>query len=289
MTISEEYLNLKNELNKIYDEKESINIANLVLEKISGLNKVDRLLNKTKPLTADQQETFSKYKNDLLNHKPVQYVLNEAWFAGMKFYVDESVLIPRPETEELVDWITNDLKAQFQNSPINILDIGTGSGCIAIALKKKLKNAEIFALDISQESLNTAKKNAALNNVMIKFFIADILSKNLQIALPQFNAIVSNPPYITRKEMNEMNNNVIAYEPHTALFVPDEDPLLFYKQISEFAVTYLKKNGSLYFEINEQYAEQIANLLNKKRFHSIELKKDLQGKDRMVKAVYNLI
>lgn len=289
MTIKEAHLDLKTELSKIYNPKEAANISDLAIEKIISLNKIDRLLNKETPLSTLQRQIFIEYKKQLFNHKPVQYVLHEAWFAGIKFYVDESVLIPRPETEELVEWIVEDAKSKKPHSSINILDIGTGSGCIAIALQKKLKNAEIFALDISNEALNIAQKNAAYNNVQIHFFQDDILKSKSNINSPLYDVIVSNPPYITHKEINELDKNVTDYEPHIALFVSDEDPLLFYKRIIEFALSHLKQKGNLYFEIHENFGNEIVALLNDKGFDSTELKKDLQCKNRMVKAVYNSI
>ncbi|HYJ62709.1 MAG TPA: peptide chain release factor N(5)-glutamine methyltransferase, partial [Parafilimonas sp.] len=224
------------------------------------------------------------YLQELINHKPVQYVLNEAWFAGMKFFVDEHVLIPRPETEELVEWIVQNA---FTNSRFSILDIGTGSGCIAIALKNKIKNADVFALDISETALKIAALNAQKNNTDINFSKADILQNQIKINMPLFDVIVSNPPYITKKESAEMHTNVIAYEPHVALFVPDENPLLFYNAISDFALSHLKEKGNLYFEIHENFANDIVNLMQQKGFQSIEIKKDLQQKNRMVKAVLN--
>ncbi|HVX26021.1 MAG TPA: peptide chain release factor N(5)-glutamine methyltransferase [Parafilimonas sp.] len=295
MTINEAYQYAKNELKKIYDTQEATNIANLAIEKISGLKRTSRILNKNQVLTIEQANDLHKYLEQLSNHKPVQYVLNEAWFAAMKFYVDENVLIPRPETEELVDWIVQDAKVSIQNSNINlslntilssqnILDIGTGSGCIAIALKKKM-NAEISAIDVSEAALKIASFNAQQNNTAISFFKADILQNEINIRPSLFDVIVSNPPYITNKESAEMNKNVIAHEPHIALFVPDEDPLLFYDAISNFALSHLKQNGKLFFEIHEHFGNEVVTHLKQKGFISVELKKDLQQKNRMVKAV----
>ncbi len=295
MTINEAYQYAKNELKKIYDTQEATNIASLAIEKISGLKRTSRILNKNQVLTIEQANDLHTYLEQLSNHKPVQYVLNEAWFAAMKFYVDENVLIPRPETEELVDWIVQDAKVSIQNSNINlslntilssqnILDIGTGSGCIAIALKKKM-NAEISAIDVSEAALKIASFNAQQNNTAISFFKADILQNEINIRPSLFDVIVSNPPYITNKESAEMNKNVIAHEPHIALFVPDEDPLLFYDAISSFALSHLKQNGKLFFEIHEQFGNEVVTHLKQKGFISVELKKDLQQKNRMVKAV----
>lgn len=285
MTIHSAYQYLKNNLANIYDEREAANIAELIIEKILGLKKTERILNKHWPLKIEQINTIENYLQELINYKPVQYVLNEAWFAGMKFFVDENVLIPRPETEELVEWIVQNA---FTNSRFRILDIGTGSGCIAIALKKKINNADVFALDVSENALKIAALNAQQNTTTdINFLKADILQNQMKINMPLLDVIVSNPPYITKKESAEMHSNIIAYEPHLALFVPDENPLLFYNAISDFALSHLKENGSLYFEIHENFANDIVNLMQQKGFQSIEIKKDLQQKNRMVKAVFN--
>lgn len=294
MTIYSAYQHLKNNLVNIYDAKEAANIAELVIEKISGLKRTERILNRQQILNDEQINILQKYLQELINHKPVQYVLNEAWFAGMKFFVDENVLIPRPETEELVEWIVHDASLSFTNSnsrPVpllhgfTILDIGTGSGCIAIALKKKIKNADVFALDINEDVLKIAALNAQQNNADVNFFKTDILEHQTNINMPLFDIIVSNPPYITKKESAEMNENVLAHEPHLALFVPDENPLLFYDAISDFSLSHLKENGRLYFEIHENFGNEVASLLQKKGYQSVEIKTDLQQKNRMVKAV----
>jgi release factor glutamine methyltransferase len=295
VTIHEAYLHLKNKLKKIYDEKEAANISELVIEKIFNLKKVDRILNKHQIVNTAQENILNDYLQQLMNHKPVQYILQEAWFAGMKFFVDENVLIPRPETEELVEWVVQQVagykmqdagfESSIHHSPLTILDIGTGSGCIAIALKKKLY-AEVYAIDVSEAVLKIASFNAKNNNADINFLQADILQQPLNIQLQPFDIIVSNPPYIAQKESAEMQANVVRYEPHIALFVPDENPLLFYDAISYFALHHLKQNGELFFEINENSANEIVKLLQQKNFSSIEIKKDLQQKNRMVKAVF---
>jgi len=294
VTIHEAYLHLKNKLKEIYDYKEAANISDVVIEKIFHLKKVDRILNKHQIVNTAQENILNDYLQQLMNHKPVQYVLQEAWFAGMKFFVDENVLIPRPETEELVEWIVQDAGCKIQvagfekpihNSPLTVLDIGTGSGCIAIALKKKL-HAEVYAIDVSEAALKIASFNAKNNNADINFLQADILQQPLNIQLPLFDIIVSNPPYIAQKESAEMDANVVRYEPHIALFVPNENPLLFYNAISNFALHHLKQNGKLFFEIHENSANKIVKLLQQKSFSSTEIKKDLQQKNRMVKAVF---
>ncbi len=217
-----------------------------------------------------------------MQHQPVQYVLHEAWFYGMKLYVDEHVLIPRPETEELVEWMLKD--AETNKQPINILDIGTGSGCIPIALKKNMPAAEVWAVDISNEALLVAQRNADTQQTSITFQQADILNKPYPSVLPTFDVIVSNPPYIPLSDKTAMHPNVLQHEPHLALFVANEDPFLFYNAIVDFAQSHLNPGGSLYFEIHEAMGEQVKQLLTQKGFINAQVKKDMQGKDRMVKA-----
>lgn len=283
MTVQEAYTKLVYRLFDLYDDRESANIANLVIENITGMQKIDRILNKTLLLSNEQLDRFSKFSEALVQHKPVQYVLNEAWFAGMKFYVDGNVLIPRPETEELVDWIAKQATTnKLQTSAI--LDIGTGSGCIPIALKAKLMNAEVHALDISKTALHVAKKNAADLQTPVQFHEADILNKATWKQLSSFDIIVSNPPYIKQSEDNAMRQNVLQYEPHLALFVPDSDALIFYKAIAEFGLQHLDANGFLFFEINEVHGKDVAAILSSNNYTEIEIRKDLQGKDRMIKA-----
>ena len=283
MTIQQSYKQLLFQLYEMYGDREAANIADIVIENITGFKKVDRLINKQFPLNEEQLQLLNDYTNELLKHKPVQYVLSEVWFAGMKLYVDENVLIPRPETEELVEWIVKTV-ASRKSQVASILDIGTGSGCIPVALKKKLLSVEVHALDISEEALNVAKRNAAIQQTEINFHLLNILDKNLWRQLPKFDIIVSNPPYVTQGEASSMQKNVLQYEPHLALFVDDEDAMKFYKAIAEFGLKHLNENGQLFFEINEMMSKQICDLLNQYRYLNIELKKDLQNKDRMIKA-----
>ena len=283
MTIQQSYKQLLFQLYEMYGDREAANIADIVIENITGFKKVDRLINKQFPLNEEQLQLLNDYTNELLKHKPVQYVLNEVWFAGMKLYVDENVLIPRPETEELVEWIVKTV-ASRKSQVASILDIGTGSGCIPVVLKKKLLSVEVHALDISEEALNVAKRNAAIQQTEINFHLLNILDKNLWRQLPKFDIIVSNPPYVTQGEASSMQKNVLQYEPHLALFVDDEDAMKFYKAIAEFGLYHLNNNGQIFFEINEMMGKQICDLLNQYRYLNIELKKDLQNKDRMIKA-----
>jgi len=283
MTIQQSYKQLLFQLYEMYGDREAANIADIVIENITGFKKVDRLINKQFLLNEEQLQLLNDYTNELLKHKPVQYVLNEVWFAGMKLYVDENVLIPRPETEELVEWIVKTV-ASRKSQVASILDIGTGSGCIPVALKKKLLSVEVHALDISEEALTVAKRNAVTQQTEINFHLLNILDKNLWRQLPKFDIIVSNPPYVTQGEASSMQKNVLQYEPHLALFVDDEDAMKFYKAIAEFGLKHLNENGQLFFEINEMMGKQICDLLNQYRYLNIELKKDLQNKDRMIKA-----
>jgi len=283
MIIQQAYKQLLFQLYEMYDDREAANIADMVIENITGFRKVDRLINKQFPLSEKQLQLLNDYTIQLLKHKPVQYVLHETWFAGMKLYVDENVLIPRPETEELVEWIVKTV-ASRESSVTSILDIGTGSGCIPVALKKKLPSYEIYALDISEPALNVAKQNAANQQTEINFHLLNILDKSSWEQLSRFNIIVSNPPYIKKSEASSMQKNVLQYEPHLALFVDDEDALKFYKAIAKFGLKHLNNDGHLFFEINETVGNEVIELLKQFDYSNIELRKDLQGKDRMIKA-----
>lgn len=285
MTVHEAYKQLQLQLCALYDEREAANIADLVTEHVTGQRRIDRVVNKQLPVTDAQQAAIAQYTEQLLRHTPVQYVLHEAWFAGMKLYVDENVLIPRPETEELVSWIA-DCKLQIADlgKPVKIIDIGTGSGCIPVALKKKLPGWHMHAVDISAGALEVAKKNALQQGTAINFYLLDILDETAWPQLPVFDVIASNPPYIRESEADTMHTNVLAFEPHTALFVPDEDALLFYRKIADLALKHLRSSGLLFFEINEALGKAVCDMLAAKGFIDIELRKDLQGKDRMVKA-----
>lgn len=229
-------------------------------------------------------------KNDILNaldllknQKPIQYILGETEFYGLPFKVNEHTLIPRPETEELVEWV---LKYSAKIKQISILDIGTGSGCIAVSLAKYLPNSKVYALDVSNEALNMAKQNAELNNVNVQFVNADILnSETWDFKDLKFDVIVSNPPYIREQEKKFMKPNVLDYEPHLALFVKDKNPLRFYEAITRFAVDNLEENGLLFFEINEYLGNQMIQLLNDNNFNNIRLKQDMFKKDRMIKGI----
>lgn len=219
----------------------------------------------------------------LQDEEPIQYILGSTNFYGLEFKVTPNTLIPRPETEELVSWVLNHIKEEKQKTPdLRILDIGTGSGCIAIALKKNLERASISALDISEGALEVAKENGKTNNVDINFIKADILQTDT--LKQRFDLIISNPPYVRELEKKEIKNNVLQHEPHSALFVSDENPLLYYKKIAEFARTHLTENGLLFFEINQYLAKETQDYLQQNGFKNVTLKQDLFGNPRMIKA-----
>lgn len=286
-TVQQAYEQLRQQLQTLYDQREAAAIAAAVITHITGLDNTGRLINKHQQLTQEQEEYYHAITKELFQQKPLQYILHEAPFYSMHLYVDENVLIPRPETEELVQWIIDEVNAQSPlfNFPYSILDIGTGSGCIPIALRKHLPATAVHAIDISEKALAVAQKNAAVQGVPVQFHILDILNKSDWEQLPRFDIIVSNPPYITEKEAMDMHNNVLLHEPHTALFVPDEQPLLFYEAIASFGLRHLNNNSLLFFEINEAYGKEVVNMLAARGYQNVELKKDMQGNDRMVKAV----
>lgn len=249
---------------------------------------VDRLALAVQPnliITKEQEGVIFNALTALIKEEPIQYIIGSTSFYQLTFKVTPDTLIPRPETEELVDWIVKDYT--FHKDKIDILDIGTGTGCIPISLAKKLPNANVSALDVSEQALKIAKENAVNNAVEIDFKLGDILNtaNNLSIFNSQFSVIVSNPPYVRELEKAEIKNNVLAFEPHLALFVPDDDALIFYERIADFALEKLFENGVLYFEINQYLGEETVAMLQKKGFKEIELRKDINGNNRMVKAI----
>lgn len=266
----------------LYDAEEAQAIFFITIDSLLSYNRSAFLLNKERLLTDAEFADFEKVLSLLKTGKPIQYILEEAHFYGLKFKVNEAVLIPRPETEELVDWILQENEID-KSLKINVLDIGAGSGCIAIALKKSLPLAKVYALDIATDTIATARENATLNNVEISFITDDILSPKVSFN-EKIDIIVSNPPYIKEDEKEAMHQNVLANEPHRALFVTNENPLIFYDAIAEFAIKNLVEHGLLFFEINEYLGKETVELLKTKGFENIELRKDMQGKDRMIKA-----
>jgi release factor glutamine methyltransferase len=245
------------------------------------MNRLDFALKPGKEISLEEKEKFESAIQRLSKHKPIQYILGETEFFGLKFKVNKNVLIPRPETEELVQWILDDVGASKNPSNLKILDIGTGSGCIAISLAKNLPDVEIFALDVSEKALKTARENAGLNGVNVNFIQADIL--NLEALTGKFDIIVSNPPYVREMEKVEMHRNVLENEPNLALYVKDADPLIFYGTIAKLAQVGLQNNGNLYFEINQYLAEETEDILKNTGFKT-ELKKDIFGNYRMLRG-----
>ncbi len=280
-------------------EKESISM--LILEEVFGLKRIDVALNKSISFDIKTWTYLIDILNKMPSNEPIQYILGHTEFYGMTFRVSKDVLIPRPETEELVDFIIkkhqnqpkNIISTNILNTTLNILDIGTGSGCIIISLAKNLANSissvNAFAMDISENALKVAESNAKENNVKVQFIQQDILAKNLEKELEnnfdffdKLDIVVSNPPYVTQAEKQLMQANVLDFEPHNALFVEDLEPLVFYERIIFLATKYLKKGGFLYFEINEKYPNEMKNLLEKYNFSDVEILLDLQGKSRMI-------
>lgn len=267
----------------LYEEDEARAISADLLQDLLGVSRAG-IQSGDQVLTAAQSDMLAQSIERLLQHEPLQYITGKAHFYGLEFKVNSHVLIPRPETEELVHLI---LQASSPSAPISILDIGTGSGCIPIALKKHLPSATVYALDVSAEALKVAEENARLNEADVQFIKGDILDPETGsgMTMSTLDMIVSNPPYITGNEKADMHANVLQHEPHLALFVPDEDPLLFYKAIARFANRHLKTGGTLYVEINAAYGEEVKNCMHMYGFADIVIVKDMQGKDRMVKGI----
>ncbi|MBP9792457.1 MAG: peptide chain release factor N(5)-glutamine methyltransferase [Flavobacterium sp.] len=283
MLLKEYRRQFANELSGLYDEKEIESFFYILLEAFHQLRRVDLALNPNIELDGMQLLQWETVLSQLLEEKPIQYILGETEFYGLPFYVNENTLIPRPETEELVEWILSNNQINKSTNPLRIVDIGTGSGCIAISLAKNIPNAEVFALDVSEKTLTIAKKNAVRNGVNVTFLHQSVLE--IEDLGQQFDIIVSNPPYVRHLEKAEINKNVLEYEPHLALFVEDNDALLFYRKITELAQKNLPENGQLYFEINQYLGKEMLELLEKYHFKNIELRKDIYGNDRMIKSM----
>lgn len=278
-TLKESFQHFQQIIQNTYQPEEARSIAQLVFKDVLGYDTIKLILNENDLIPAPLFEQLDQIAYLLNQHQPVQYILGHEEFMGMKFNVNPNVLIPRPETEELVLWMIDDLKSKGEH---NIVDIGTGSGCIAISIKKNLTQAVVDAIDVSKDAINLASKNAIQNGVEVNFIHSDILKDTLS---KQYDVIVSNPPYVLNKEKSLMQRNVLDFEPHLALFVDDHNPLLFYDRIVKLSLENLKSKGSIYFEINEAYAKETMDLFEKSRWESVELRKDIRGKDRMVKAI----
>jgi release factor glutamine methyltransferase len=263
------------------DEQEIESFFFILTEYLHNLKRVDLALNPNFELSDAEVEKWNIILADLQQEKPIQYIIGEAWFYGLQFEVNENTLIPRPETEELVEWILNS-PITHHPSPITILDIGTGTGCIPISLKANLPQANVSAIDVSEKALEVAKRNAVSNKVEINFIQTNILE--VEDLNQHFDVIVSNPPYVRNLEKEEIKKNVLDYEPHLALFVEDTDALLFYRKIAQLALKNLAPNGLLFFEINQYLGKETVELLENLGFKNIELKKDMYGNDRMIRC-----
>jgi release factor glutamine methyltransferase len=287
------------ELSSIYDADEAESFFFLILEEKKQLKRIDLALNPDLVFSSEEIQLWNSILEQLKKEIPIQYLLGKTSFYGMDFEVNPSVLIPRPETEELVEWIIQGQRLEVRGAKLKILDIGTGSGCIAISLAKIIPNAEVFAVDVSENALATAQRNAIMNQVEVYFIKTDILKTDDLEKLPTshchpelvegplptyFDIIVSNPPYVRELEKQEIKKNVLDNEPHLALFVDDNDALVFYRKIAELALKNLSPNGQLFFEINQYLGNEMVELLEKKGFKNIELRKDIYGNDRMIRG-----
>lgn len=270
------------ELSPFYDAYEAENFFYLILESKHKLRQIDLALNHELNFSIADLVYWSSILEELKKEVPIQYLLGKTNFYGMDFEVNENVLIPRPETEELVEWIINENGGIDKSKRLKILDIGTGSGCIAISLAKNLPNAEVYAIDISKKALETARRNAINNNVEVTFMFKNILE--LEMLDWNFDIIVSNPPYVRNLEKEEIKKNVLDYEPHLALFVEDNNALIFYKKIAALAQKNLLENGQLFFEINQYLGKEMSSLLESMNFRNIELRRDIYDNDRMMKG-----
>lgn len=287
MTLRQLKITFLSELDTIYPKTEIESFFYLLAETYLGLKRIDIALNIDDDIAIDNR--FRNALSELIDHKPIQYIIGNTEFFSLDFIVNKHVLIPRPETEELVDWIISDTKNKPNTKKTNILDIGTGSGCIAISLAKNLPNTSIYAIDISKEALKVAKKNAINNDVIVTFIEDDILNSTFNTKLLEqklkFDIIVSNPPYVRLLEKELMQNNVLKNEPHSALFVANDNALIFYDKIADFAINHLKPNGEIYFEINQYLGNETMALIKNKGFKNVKLKKDIFNTDRMIKAI----
>jgi len=291
-----------NDLDGMYEKEEVASFFILIMEHYYNISRLQMALEPDLSITKQEKIVFFEALEGLKKQKPIQYIFGETEFYGLTFKVNEKTLIPRPETEDLINWCVDCINDRIQKvngeeRVINVLDIGTGSGCIAVALAKTLSNIKVHALDVSAEALKVAKQNAELNGVDISFIKADILElvdsnrktflldDNSEREIGSFDVIISNPPYVRHQEKKEMKANVLDNEPHMALFVDDENPLLFYRKIAKFAQNHLKQNGELFFEINEYLGEETLKLLNDFNFKNVVLRKDVFGKDRLLRSV----
>lgn len=282
MTLQDCYKQTLLKLYAIYNASEAAIVTNDLLQYVTGKTKLERLANPSALLTTSEQESITNHLHELLLHKPIQYITGKAYLAGYEFIVSPQVLIPRPETDELIEWITQ----QHKPHETNLIDVGCGSGVIGISLAKKLPQTWVTCTDISDDALTIAKLNAVkLHTPNVGFLEANFLQwQSTELVNKTWHTIVSNPPYIGKNECADMQPNVLNYEPHLALFVPEDDVLIFYKTLAQYAEKNLLKGGYLYVEINEQYAQETAETFIQYGLQQIEIKNDLQGKPRMIRA-----
>ena len=281
MTIKEIFNDTLSQIIPLYGKKEAQSLAYITFKQVFGYDKLRIYQNSETPVPPGQLTEFHSIIQSLKQFKPIQYILGETEFYNCRIKVNEHTLIPRPETEELVEWI---IRSNEKEVP-GILDLGTGSGCIAIALKKAIPKAGVTGCDIDKAALETAIQNSKINQVKVNFRFCDILNQPEILQSKKLDLIVSNPPYVTEKEKGQMNPNVLQWEPHKALFVPDDDPMRFYKMIIYHAKELLKPGGSLFLEINENYPQEIYQLLSSEQFSNLEIRKDLSGKNRMARGI----
>lgn len=265
----------------VYERGEAEAIFDLALERVSGLEREEFSRKLKQQITLPAQEELQRILSRLQLHEPIQYILNEAWFSGLKFYVDKNVLIPRPETEELVEWIISDCR--FPVDELSILDVGTGSGCIAISLKRRIRKASVSAIDISEEALTVAKKNSDELGTPVEFIPMDFLDKESVKLLGKFDVIVSNPPYIPSVDASTLDKNVVDHEPSEALFVPDDDAVIFYRALAQCGLAHLSAGGKIYAEIHPVQCRKVKEIFEALGYE-VALKKDMQGKERMIRA-----
>ncbi|MBI1343665.1 MAG: peptide chain release factor N(5)-glutamine methyltransferase [Terrimonas sp.] len=286
MTIPESRKMIINEISGIYDPSEAVNIAVLVIEFITGLNRSAQLAERGKELSPKENDLLQDTVKRLRLYEPIQYITSISWFAGMQLQVNSAVLIPRPETEELVEWILASLEnTNPGDQQVALLDIGTGSGCIPIALKKRNPAVSVTGIDNSEKALQVAKKNAADQQVQVELIHLDFLDETVWDQLPVFDILVSNPPYIPLQERATLHRNVLDHEPHNALFVADDNPLIFYQAIAAFAKKHLSEGGEIYLEIHENTGKEVLQFFQSQGYQDRELKKDMQGRDRMIRVL----
>ncbi|MDO9257977.1 MAG: peptide chain release factor N(5)-glutamine methyltransferase [Bacteroidales bacterium] len=284
-SVSEYYKNLVLKLKALYAQEEARAMADRLFYHYLNLSPAKRVLSANTLVEADRITLMDEALNKLLRNIPLQYVIGEASFMNLEFVVNSSVLIPRPETEEMVSLILKQYSDRMTGNKLNILDIGTGSGCIPIALKRYMPESNVSSIDVSKEALLVATENAKKNDVDINFIYADILDQTQWEALSQYDIIVSNPPYVTNTEKVLMQPNVLDHEPHIALFVPDHDPLIFYREIIALAKINLYKAGSLWFEINEMFADELRNMALNQGFKEVNIIFDFRGKSRFLQCL----